>query len=74
MFGNKVARGGMQASSEEAREEEVKEGLNPEGFDEQSVENELSGDVEIMPLCQSLGPHKAWTQSVEDYLEGPGGG
>ena len=74
MLCNEVAGTGVEASSEEAAHDEVDEGSESEGRDEDIVEDELDDDVDEMPLCELLGSDERGSEGIEEDLECAGEG
>ena len=64
---------GVERASEEARDDEVPEGVGADQLDEGDVEEDLGGKVERDPARRGLVPDEAWAEGVEEDLEGAAG-
>ncbi|KFY22713.1 hypothetical protein V493_06375 [Pseudogymnoascus sp. VKM F-4281 (FW-2241)] len=70
VLGDEVAGEGVQATRQEAREDEVKEGVDASVLDEADVKGDLHSDVEEVDARQRDLVDHHWAQSVEEDLEG----
>jgi len=70
VFGDEVARAGVQRASEEGGEDQVVEGVGGAELDEDGVEEELDEDVDEVDGGEGHGVDEDGADGVEEDLEG----
>jgi len=70
VFGDEVARAGMQGAREEGAEDQIYEGVGGGVCDEEVVEGQLGEDVEEVDVCEGELVDEHGAEGVEEDLEG----
>lgn len=70
VLGDEVASQGVQAASQEGREQKVEKSVVRSGADQDDIERDLNKDVESVNLSQVHAVHRHGTDGVEEDLKG----